>query len=761
MRATTRRPPGPAALLLLLLAACAPSGGGADGEARATVTLPGSLLGAEGEALRRQIERFEAAHPGIDVETLETPDAADERRQLYVQWLNAGVGDPDVLQLDVVWVPEFAAAGWILSLDEETVGTDDAFEGVLAADRWNGALHAAPWFVDVGMLYRRTDLVGQAPATLDELSAAARRARNEAGLPHGLVLQGARYEGLVTVFVELLGAFGGRILDGNSEVVVDAEPAVAALTWLRDAVHEDGVVPEAALTWREERARLAFQDGRAAFMRNWPYAWSLLADEERSAVSGRVAVSPMPAGPGGEPTACLGGQHLAVNARSEHPEAARALVAFLTHPEQMLERARLTGQLPARPSVYEDPALAEALAIPPAQVLDVVRRARPRPVTPLYAELSQALQTRLHRALTGQATPRDALAEAAAAMREVLAAARAGRGRARLPPAARVALALALLAGGVLLLRGLARRRGATAPDVEPAEARLARALALPALAVIALVAAVPLGWTVWESLHRHDVRMPSAGRPFVGLANYAEALRTPRVWEALLNTLGFTAVSVALELVLGLALALVLERSFRGRGLARVTVLLPWALPTVVAALVWRFLFEGRSGLVDAVLVGAGVLDEPLVWLGGALSAWVPIVLADVWRTTPFVALLLLAGLQTIDREVRDAARIDGAGAWRRLLHVILPLLRPTLLVVLLFRSLDAIRVFDLVYALTGGGPGTATEPISLTTFTALLGDLRFGYGSALAVLVVAVAAAAAWGWLRLLGGEAAGEHR
>jgi ABC-type sugar transport system permease subunit len=258
----------------------------------------------------------------------------------------------------------------------------------------------------------------------------------------------------------------------------------------------------------------------------------------------------------------------------------------------------------------------------------------------------------------------------------------------------------------------------------------------------------------VWTSLHRHDLRVPGSGSAFVGLANYAEALGAPRFREALAHTATFTGVTVALELLLGLALALALDKSFRGRGLARAAVLLPWALPTVVAALVWRFLFEGSpTGLANAVLVGTGVRDGPLVWLGDPLGAWVPLVLADVWKTTPFVTLLLLAGLQTIDAEVLEAARIDGAGALQRLRHVVLPLLRPTLIVVLLFRTLDAVRVFDLVYALTGGGPGTATEPLALYAFDALLGNLRFGYGSALATLVFALAFALALVYLRVLG--------
>src|SRR5262249_7568752 len=234
---------------------------------------------------------------------------------------------------------------------------------------------------------------------------------------------------------------------------------------------------------------------------------------------------------------------------------------------------------------------------------------------------------------------------------------------------------------------------------------------------------------------HRHDLRLPWLGRPFVGLANYREIVADGRFWEALLHTLGFTVASVGLELVLGLALALAMDRTFRGRRFVRAAVLVPWALPTVVAALLWRFLFDVPSGLTGA----------RIVWLAGPATAWVPLVLADVWKTTPFVALLLLAGLQGIDPALYEVAEVDGASPARRLWSLTLPLLRPALLVAVVFRAIDAFRVFDLVFVLTGGGPGTATEPLALYAYDALFANLRFGYGAALSVVVFLAACALA----------------
>jgi len=285
-------------------------------------------------------------------------------------------------------------------------------------------------------------------------------------------------------------------------------------------------------------------------------------------------------------------------------------------------------------------------------------------------------------------------------------------------------------------------------------DARRGWAHAIPAIATIAAVALLPIGWTVWESLHLHDLRMPWLGRPFVGVANYIEALGDRRFWSALAHSGAFTAVTVSLELAAGLILALALNRQSRSAGAVRTAVLLPWAIPTVVAALVWRFMFESPAGLASAIVERAGL--TPPTWFADATLAWIPLILADAWKTTPFVALLLLAGLQQIDRTLYEAAEVDGAGPWQCFTEVTLPLLKPALLVALLFRALDAFRVFDVVYVMTAGGPGSATEPIALYTFSTLLQNLRFGYGSALSVMVFAVAFGGALAAIRLLGGDA-----
>ena len=294
----------------------------------------------------------------------------------------------------------------------------------------------------------------------------------------------------------------------------------------------------------------------------------------------------------------------------------------------------------------------------------------------------------------------------------------------------------------------------------ETRERRLAIAFVTPAIVVIAAVALVPIGLTFWEALHSHDLRLPWLGRPFVGIDNFAEAAGDDRFQAALLRTVVFALVTVPIEILCGVALALVMHGAIRGRGLVRAAALLPWAVPTVVAALVWRFMFDGQAGVVNVPLRTVGVMEMGFDWFVGPLTAWVPIALADIWKSTPFVAVLVLAGLQTIDASLYEAAAMDGAGRVRQFLTITLPLLWPVLIVATAFRALDALRLFDLAYVLTGGGPGSSTEPLSLYAFIALMQRLRFGYGSAISITVFLVTLGFALLWVRALGRTLEGER-
>ncbi len=285
--------------------------------------------------------------------------------------------------------------------------------------------------------------------------------------------------------------------------------------------------------------------------------------------------------------------------------------------------------------------------------------------------------------------------------------------------------------------------------------AALAGILLAPAVALVGGGLLLPLAEALRLSLHRVWLQAPGDA-PFVGLGNYLALLATPRFWSALRVTLLFMMVTVMAELALGLGLAWLLHRRFPGRGPARAAALLPWALPTVVSALMWGWIFHDRYGIANRLLADVGILSAPVVWLGAPGTAVAAAIVADVWKATPYVALILLAGLQTITEDVLEAARLDGAAGLSMLSRIILPLLRPAMGVAVLFRAMDAFRIFDLIYVLTRGGPGGATETLALLTYQTLFQDLDFGRGSALAVVMFAANFGLSLLLLRLLMGPA-----
>jgi multiple sugar transport system permease protein len=251
----------------------------------------------------------------------------------------------------------------------------------------------------------------------------------------------------------------------------------------------------------------------------------------------------------------------------------------------------------------------------------------------------------------------------------------------------------------------------------------------IPSLVVLTLVTVYPLIYVFWLSLNKRFLIFDTS--VFVGLDNYVFLLKDERFVTSLKNTVYFTVTSVSLELALGMGVALLLNRAIKGRGMLRAVVLVPWAIPTVVTAKMWEWLYNADFGLLNYLL---GV---KINWLGSPMWAMNAAVFMDVWKTTPFVALLLTAGLQVIPRELYHAARVDGAGPWYIFKNITLPLLMPIIIVVLLFRTIDAFRVFDAIYVLTGGGPANSTETLSIYAYKVLFQTLQFGYGSALSMIV------------------------
>ncbi|MEZ4293955.1 MAG: sugar ABC transporter permease [Polyangiaceae bacterium] len=287
-------------------------------------------------------------------------------------------------------------------------------------------------------------------------------------------------------------------------------------------------------------------------------------------------------------------------------------------------------------------------------------------------------------------------------------------------------------------------KRGAASSD-----RRQAYLLVAPAVLLLAGVTVYPIVAAAWLSFHRmilvfHEQR-------FIGLDNYAFLLHDGRFWSALGNTAYFSVVAVILELLLGLGIALLLTAAVPGRGFLRAAILVPWAIPTVVSAKLWAWLFNPDHGVVTSMLP---VQDVNL--LGTPGYAMHAAIVVDVWKTTPFVALLLLAGLQTIPQDLYRAAEIDGASRWRAFRSITLPMLRPTIAITLVFRTLDAFRVFEAVYVLTDGGPANTTETLSIYAYKTLMRSGDFGYGSALSVATFLCVMAISVVYLRLLMGQA-----
>jgi multiple sugar transport system permease protein len=259
-----------------------------------------------------------------------------------------------------------------------------------------------------------------------------------------------------------------------------------------------------------------------------------------------------------------------------------------------------------------------------------------------------------------------------------------------------------------------------------------------PVLALVALFTLFPLGYAAWTSVHRHVLILQ--GRPYVGLRNYTNAIEDPLFADSIKTSLIFVAAAVPLVTLVGLLVALLLNQRVRGFGILLVIILLPWAIPTVSAGIMWRLLLHGDFGAIDGFLYRIGAIDSYIQWLSGSDLAMASVIVVHAWREFPLPAILFLAGLQTIPPELAEAARLDRASAWQRFRYVTLPLLKAPLLIVLVYETIIAFSVFDLVYVLTGGGPGSATTLFSWFTYTATFKYLNFGQGAALSFIMAGV---------------------
>lgn len=270
-----------------------------------------------------------------------------------------------------------------------------------------------------------------------------------------------------------------------------------------------------------------------------------------------------------------------------------------------------------------------------------------------------------------------------------------------------------------------------------PARERIfAATLLIPCFLFVIVFAFYPILHSFYLSLHKIVLGLPGLGQPFVGLENYRDLFRDKIAHHSLLNTLLFVFATTFFEILFGLIIALVLNHHFRGRGMVRAAILVPWAIPTVVSSQMWRFIFNDKYGLLNYILFRSDT-SAYTAWLANPATAFAAIVVADVWKTSSFAGLLILAGLQVIPDELYEAAKIDGASAWQQLRKITLPLIKPALLIALLFRTMDAFRVFDLVFVMTQGGPADATNVLQFYGYKKIFAEGLMGYGSTISVLV------------------------
>ncbi|PNV59068.1 ABC transporter permease [Clostridium sp. chh4-2] len=274
---------------------------------------------------------------------------------------------------------------------------------------------------------------------------------------------------------------------------------------------------------------------------------------------------------------------------------------------------------------------------------------------------------------------------------------------------------------------------------MERKSTRIGYCLLLPSVVLIAVMIVYPAVNTIYQSFFEIRTQTAALGAKFVGVKNYIRAFQDEHFWDTLWWTLAFTAVSVFIELIIGMCLALVMNRKIPGQGLIRTAILIPWAIPTVVSGIVWTQFFS-QNGMVNYVMRVMNVINAPLNWLGNEWLSRLSILIADIWKNTPYMSLLLLSGLMTISKDYYEAAQIDGASKWQQYWKITLPLIKSTMSVTVLFRIISAMRVYDLIVAMTGGGPAGRTETVSMYAVNTYFTYGNTGYGATLSVLMLII---------------------
>ncbi len=395
-------------------------GGGQQSQEPVTITFySGKDLTGSNEAL---VEEFNRTHDNIKVNYQEMPPSTTDQHDKYVSVLAAKSADIDVMAADVPWAPEFAAAGWLLPLEDRLTDKEDFFEGAFLGTTYEGSIYAIPWFIAAGVLYYRQDLLEEAgidpPETFDELISAAQALQNENR--YGFIWQGAQYEGLVCDWLEIYWGMGGRILDEDGNFVADKAIMADSMQLMQDFIHKHNITPTAVTTWKENEGQAIFADDRGVFFRAWPGNFGYLSDPETSKIAGKVGIKPMVHAPGQSSAATLGTWNLAISKYSKHPDAAWEFVEFMTNYESQKTKALMSGNPPSRKSTYDDEELLEKFPHY-ADYFDVFEGALPRPVTPVYPEMSvDVLQPNIASVLNREKTAQQAAEDMYQGMQRML-----------------------------------------------------------------------------------------------------------------------------------------------------------------------------------------------------------------------------------------------------------------------------------------------------------------------------------------------------
>jgi multiple sugar transport system substrate-binding protein len=408
-------------LLFFFISCCVPAD--RDEHAGTVVVFKHGKIAGDPEPFRRLLKKFEDANPGIFIKDEVLPASTDEQHQFYVVNLEGESTDFDVLSMDVIWVPEFARGGWLRDISHLFSETEreEFFPGPMQAVTYRDKIYAIPWYIDAGLLYYRKDLLQKygffPPKKWHELVDIAQYITSrEKGL-YGFIWQGKQYEGLVCNVLEYFWSNGGDVLR-DSSVIIDSDENIQALCFMRDLIVKYKVTPHLVTTAIEEPTRHIFGNGRALFMRNWPYAWNIF-EKDGSPVRGNVGVTLLPSFSDRMSASTLGGWQLGINRYSRYPLAAEKFIKFLTSPESQKILALTLGYKPTRKSLYTDEELINQQPFI-ASLYTVFMNARPRPVTPYYMMITQVMQPEFSAVLSGIKTPRQALWSAKKQIKHIL-----------------------------------------------------------------------------------------------------------------------------------------------------------------------------------------------------------------------------------------------------------------------------------------------------------------------------------------------------